>query len=153
MSELQFIETSAQKVHETIISELENGVNDPLYPGDERRIFGDAMAEVIVAVYNSVNDACKQKMLRYARGSVLDALGENRDTPRLDPTFATTTLRFGINEAIASNIVIPAGIRVTNDFVHYFLTDATVVLYAGSLYVEVSATAESGGTDYNDIAI
>ena len=30
MSELQFIETSAQKVHETIISELENGVNDPL---------------------------------------------------------------------------------------------------------------------------
>ena len=69
MSELQFIETSAQKVHETIISELENGVNDPLYPGDERRIFGDAMAEVIVAVYNSVNDACKQKMLRYARGS------------------------------------------------------------------------------------
>ena len=41
----------------------------------------------------------------------------------------------------------------TNDFVHYFLTDATVVLYAGSLYVEVSATAESGGTDYNDIAI
>ena len=50
------------------------------------------MAEVIVAVYNSVNDACKQKMLRYARGSVLDALGENRDTPRLDPTFATTTL-------------------------------------------------------------
>ena len=153
MSELQFIETSAQQVHETVISELENGVNDPLYPGDERRIFGDAMAEVIVAVYNSVNDACKQKMLRYARGSVLDALGENRDTPRLDPTFATTTLRFGINEAIASNIVIPAGIRVTNDFVHYFLTDATVVLYAGSLYVEVSATAESGGTDYNDIAI
>lgn len=109
MSELQFIETSAQKVHETIISELENGVNDPLYPGDERRIFGDAMAEVIVAVYNSVNDACKQKMLRYARGSVLDALGENRDTPRLDPTFATTTLRFGINGAIASNIVIPSG--------------------------------------------
>ena len=32
MSELQFIETSAQKVHETVISELENGVNDPLYP-------------------------------------------------------------------------------------------------------------------------
>lgn len=150
MSELQFIETSAQKVHETIISELENGVNDPLYPGDERRIFGDAMAEVIVAVYNSVNDACKQKMLRYARGSVLDALGENRDTPRLDPTFATTTLRFGINEAIASNIVIPAGIRVTNDFVHYFLTDATVVLYAGSLYVEVSATAGGGDREEDE---
>ena len=98
MSELQFIETSAQKVHETVISELENGVNDPLYPGDERRIFGDAMAEVIVAVYNSVNDACKQKMLRYARGSVLDALGENRDTPRLDPTSVSYTHLFRSSE-------------------------------------------------------
>jgi phage-related baseplate assembly protein len=36
--------------------------------------------------------------------------------------------------------------------VHYFLTDATVVLYAGALSVEVTATAENGGTEYNDIA-
>ena len=133
MSDLKFIETDAGKVYDTILGELENGVREPLYPGDERRIFGESLAQVIVAVYNSVNDACRQKMLRYARGSVLDALGENRDTPRLDPTFATTTLRFGINEAMASNIIIPAGLRVTGDFVHYFLTDATVVLYAGNL--------------------
>lgn len=153
MSELQFIETSAEQVYDTVMEELENGVREPLYPGDERRIFGETMAQVVTAVYNSVNDACRQKMLRYARDSVLDALGENRDTPRLDPTYATTTLRFGINEAIASNIVIPSGIRVTSDFVHYFLTDATVVLYAGSLYVEVTATAENGGSDYNDVPI
>lgn len=153
MSDLKFIETDAGKVYDTILGELENGVREPLYPGDERRIFGESLAQVIVAVYNSVNDACRQKMLRYARGSVLDALGENRDTPRLDPTFATTTLRFGINEAMASNIIIPAGLRVTGDFVHYFLTDATVVLYAGSLTVEVTATAEQGGASYNNMAI
>lgn len=153
MSELQFIETSAQNIHTDIISSLENGVSEPLYPGDERRIFGDALAAVIVSVYNSVNDACRQKMLRYARGDVLDALGENRDTARLDPTFATTTLRFGIFETMDSNIIIPAGLRVTSDFTHYFLTDNTVVLYAGSLYVEVGATAEKGGTEYNDIGV
>ena len=153
MSELKFIETDAGQVYDTILGDLENGVNEPLYPGDERRIFGESLAQVVVSVYNSVNDACRQKMLRYARNSVLDALGENRDTPRLDPTFATTTLRFGINEVMASNIIIPAGLRVTGDYVHYFITDATVVLYAGSLYVEVTATAESGGTEYNDIAI
>lgn len=153
MSDLKFIETSAGQVYDTVLGELENGVREPLYPGDERRIFGESLAQVIVAVYNSVNDACRQKMLRYARDSVLDALGENRDTPRLDPSFATTTLRFGINEAIASNIIIPAGLRATGDFVHYFLTDATVVLYAGSLYTEVTATAENGGKEYNDIPI
>lgn len=152
MSDLKFIETDAGKVYDTILGELENGVREPLYPGDERRIFGEALAEVVVAVYNSVNDACRQKMLRHARGSVLDALGENRDTPRLDPTYATTTLRFGITEPMASNIIIPAGLRVTGDFVHYFLTDTTVVLYAGALSADVTATAENGGAEYNDMA-
>lgn len=151
MSELKFIETSAEKVRDTVLEELENGAGEPLYPGDERRIQGEAMAQVIVAVYNAVNDACRQKMLRYARGTVLDALGENRDVYRLSPTPATVTLSFGVHEAAPSNIVIPAGLRVTGDFERYFTTDATVVLYAGALSVEVTATAEEGGESYNDM--
>ena len=152
MADLNFIETNAKKVSDTVLQELENGVNEPLYPGDERRIVGEALAQVIVSVYNTVNDACRQKMLRYARGATLDALGENRDVERQTPTPATTTLRFGVNEPMASNIIIPAGLRVTGDFVHYFLTDTTVVLYAGALSVDVTATAEYGGVEYNDIA-
>ena len=152
MSELNFIETDAKEISDTVLEELESGVNEPLYPGDERRIYGEALAQVVVTVYNTVNDACRQKMLRYARGEVLDALGENRDVTRLDPTYATTTLRFGVSEPVASNIIIPAGIRVTGDYMHYFLTDSTVVLYAGQSFVEVTATAENGGSEYNDIA-
>lgn len=152
MSELTFVETNAGKILDTVLEELEGGVDEPLYPGDERRIFGEAMTPVVVAIYNSVNDACRQKMLRYARGEVLDALGENRDTYRLTPTFATTTLRFGIDAEEAANIIIPAGTRVTGDFEHYFLTDSTAVLIAGTLYVDVPATAENGGAGYNDIA-
>ena len=152
MAELNFIETDAKKVLDTVLEELEGGVNEPLYPGDERRIFGEALAPVVVAVYNTVNDACRQKMLRYARGEVLDALGENRDTFRLDPTYATTTLRFGVNEPVAANIIIPAGLRVTGDFERYFITDSTAVLQAGALTVEVQATAENAGAEYNDIA-
>lgn len=152
MAELNFITTSADEIVSEVLEQLENGVAEPLYPGDERRIFGDALAAVIVSVFNSVNDACRQKMLRYARGEVLDALGENRDVKRLDPTYATTTLRFGISSAVASNIVIPAGLRVSSDFNRYFLTDNTVVLYAGALSVDVAATAERGGSEYNGIA-
>ena len=153
MSDLKFIETDAGQVYDTILGELENGVQEPLYPGDERRLFGESLVQAIVAVYNSVNDACRQKMLRYARGPVLDALGENRNTPRLDPARAATTLRFEITAPVASNIIIPAGLRVTSDFVRYFLTDNTAVLSAGSLAVEVTATAENWGTEYNNIAI
>lgn len=151
MSELNFIDTDAGTLVDTVLEELENGVNEPLYPGDERRIFGETLAQVIVAVYNTVNDACRQKMLRYARGATLDAIGETRDVYRETPTKATVTLSFGVTEAVASNIIIPAGLRVTGDFKHYFVTDTTVVLPAGSLEVEVTATAESGGADYNDI--
>ena len=151
MSELNFIETDAGTVSDAVLEELENGTNEPLYPGDERRIFGDALAQVIVAVYNTVNDACRQKMLRYARGTVLDAIGETRDVYRNTSTKATVTICFGINEVANSNIIIPAGIRVTGDFTHYFITDTTVVLPAGSLTVEVRATAEEGGAEYNDI--
>lgn len=152
MSELNFIETDAKKIIDLVLETLENGVNEPLYPGDERRIFGETLAQLAVIFYNTVNDSCRQKALRYARGAVLDALGENRDTYRHTPTSATTTLRFGVNEAVASNIIIPAGLRVTGDFVHYFLTDSTVVLSAGATTVEVTATAENGGAEYNDIA-
>ena len=152
MSELNFIETDAKKVSDTILEELENGVNEPLFPGDERRIYGETLAQVVVSVYNTVNDACRQRMLRYARGSVLDAIGETRDVERRTPLTATTVLSFGVSEPAVSNIVIPAGLRVTGDFVHYFTTDATVVLSAGLTAVEVTATAENGGEDYNDIA-
>lgn len=152
MPDINFLEIDAKKVRDNVLQELENGVNEPLYPGDERRIFGEALAQAVVAVYNTVNDACRQKMLRYARGATLDALGENRDVLRRTPTFATTTLRFGVSEPMASNIIIPAGLRVTGDFVHYFLTDSTAVLIAGALTAEVTATAEYGGVEYNDIA-
>lgn len=152
MPDLKFIETEAGKVLDTVLEEMENGINEPLYPGDERRITGETLAQVVVAVYNSVNDACRQKMLRYARHTVLDAIGETRDCYRKTPTHATVTLQFSVTEPVESNIIIPAGLRVSGDFEHYFVTDSTVVLIAGTDSVEVTATAEEGGADYNEIA-
>lgn len=61
MSDINFITTNADEIYDTVMDELENGVNETLYPGDERRIFGEAIVAVIVSVYNSVNDACRQK--------------------------------------------------------------------------------------------
>ena len=36
MSELKFIETTDETIYTDILEELENGVGEPLYPGDER---------------------------------------------------------------------------------------------------------------------
>ncbi len=150
-NELDFIKTDSTEIYNTIINELENGVAEPLYPGDERRIFGESMVPLFVALYSSVNDACRQKLLRYARGEVLDAIGENRGLTREDAGAAKTTLRFSLTGEIGANITIPAGTRVTSDFERYFATDTTVVLVAGSTHVDVQATAMVGGVDYNDI--
>ena len=69
-----FIETDAKKIYDRIITGVEGYVGESLYPGDERRIFADAIAAVFVSLFNQMNDAAKQKMLQYARGDVLDAL-------------------------------------------------------------------------------
>lgn len=153
MAELEFIETDSKKIKTAILTELENGVNEQLYPGDERRIFGEALASVIVSVFNSVNDACRQKMLRYARGTVLDAIGQNRDVKRLGAEYAKTTLRFSIKSPLASDIVIPEGIRVTPDMKRYFVTDETVTILSGDKYADVTATAENSGENYNGIIV
>lgn len=154
MSNLDFIETDSGVILTTILQQLENGCSEPLYPGDERRIFGEsALAPLFVSLFNVVNDSCRQKMLRYARGEVLDALGENFKVYRETPKPATTTLRFSISEAIEQNIAIPAGVRCTSDYIRYFVTDSTVVLQAGSTYVDAEATAEEGGKNGNDIGI
>lgn len=149
----EFITTDADLIFEEVISTLEAGVSEPLYPGDERRIFGEALVPLFVAMYNAMNDASQQKMLRYARGDVLDALGERVGVERMAPTEAATVLRFSMNSAIDENVIILEGTRVTSDNTRYFATTRTVVIEAGELYVDVEAVSEGGGTMFNDIAI
>ena len=69
MADLSFLETDSESIHESVILALEQEIKEPLYPGDERRIFGDAMAAVFVAAFNVVNEACKKKMLQYSTGN------------------------------------------------------------------------------------
>ena len=54
--DIKLTTTDASTLYKTIITELEKGAGEPLYPGDERRIFGEALVPVFVALYNSLND-------------------------------------------------------------------------------------------------
>lgn len=151
-SELQFIETDAGQIYNFIMYVLENGVTEELYPGDERRIFGEALASLTLALYSTMNDSAKQATLRYARGEVLDALGEFAGVYRIEALPATTTVRFSLKEAVNQNIIITKGTRVTSDYSRYFATTETAVLQAGALYVDIEAESTEGGSNYNDIA-
>lgn len=149
--ELEFIDTDSESIYEKIKESIENTIGESLYPGDERDVFANALSYVLIAAFNSVNDACQQKMLRYARGTTLDALGEGRGVMRKMSETASVTLKFSVAQSMASNIVIPSGIRVTGDYEHYFITDDTVIINAGDTSATVDATAEIGGSDYNGL--
>ncbi len=149
--EINFVNIDADNIYRETVSQLESAVGESLYPGDERRIFAEALSAVLVSLLASMNDKARQRLLRYARGNVLDAIGEMRHVTRLQAKPAVTTLRFGVETALNENIVIPQGTRATTDGSVYFATDHAAVLQAGSLSVDVPATCTDVGTVQNGI--
>ena len=152
MAEFDFTTTDSAKIYTTVIGALMDYADEALYPGDERRIFGEALVAVLVSVYNEFNDKMKQRTLRYARGNVLDAIGERLGVERLSPASAYATFRFSTSAPIAENIIIPEGTRITTDGSVYFATQEVAVLPAWENYIDVLAVSETGGSQYNGFA-
>lgn len=144
--------TDASSIYTSIITALEKGAGEPLYPGDERRIYGEAIVAVFVALYNTLDDVGRQTLLRFARGEVLDAIGERLDVRRLEGSMAATTMRFSLSVPRPTNIIIPKWTKVTPDGENYFATDAIAVLQAGTYSVEIPTSAVSAGEKYNGYA-
>ena len=153
MADFEFMDISAANIVERLVTEVEANIGEPLYPGDERRIFLESLAPVIVQIITEANDACKQRLLRYARNEVLDALGERMQVARLEAEAARCVLRFSVAEARSVNTFIPQGTRATADGTVYFATTAPATIQAGSLYVDVSAVCSEGGAAYNGYGI
>lgn len=136
------VETDAGEIYDRVITELEEGTGEALYPGDERRIFGEALAAILARAHGAINDAARQTMVQYARGDVLDALAARLGVKRIAPEAARTVLRFGLSGARGVPTVIPSGTRATTDGSVYFATTASCTVAAG----ETSASAEAACT-------
>ena len=150
--DINFVETDSAKLYTAIIGSLMDSCGEALYPGDERRIFGEALVAIFVSLYNEFNDKMKQRTLRHARGVVLDAIGERLNVYRLQPESASAVFRFSASAAISENIVIPAGTRITSDGSVYFATQEAAVLPAGALYIDLPGVCINSGAVYNGFA-
>lgn len=143
---LELVISDSGSIYDATIAALEEGVSEPLYPGDERRIFGEALSAVLSREHGVIQDAARQTMLRYARGEVLDALGARLRVFRLDGDAARTVLRFTLGAEQELAVAVPAGTKATPDGTVYFATDEDAVIEAGRLYVDVPASCtEVGG--------
>ena len=149
MADFDFVETDSAKIYTSIIGNLMDYCDEPLYPGDERRIFGEGLVLVLTALYSEFNDSMKQRTLRYARGLVLDAIGERYGVNRAEPSSASATFRFAVSAVQSENIIIPAGTRITSDGSVYFATQETAVFPAGESVLDLLAVCTAGGSSYN----
>lgn len=144
-------ETDAREILEAVINKLQSDVGETLYPGDERRSFGESMAALIVIAFNTMDEAAKNSLLKYAIGECLDAIGDSYECNRLEAEKAYTTLRYSLGEEYGSDITVPAGTRAATGDGYYFATDEDLVIPAGDTYADVSAHAIEGGTNYNGL--
>lgn len=149
MADFDFVETNSAKLYPAIIESLMDYCQEALYPGDERRIFGEALVAVFISLYSEFNDKMKQRTLRYARGAVLDAIGERGGIERSPQTNASAVFRFSVADALAQNVIIPEGTRITTDGTVYFSTEETAVLSAGDTYIDLVGVCTEGGEIHN----
>lgn len=150
--EITFIETDAESINNQLIIDFENVLNEPLYPSDERRIFLQQLAAVIIGLKNDINDSAKQNLLRYARGNILDAAGEFYNTPRLPAQKSIVTLRFTLSGAQIMPIMVPKGTRVTPDGKIYFATISDLIIPAGQTTGDIKAESMETGETNNGFA-
>ena len=146
---LKLLEVDSNTLYTSIVSAMEMMTGEPLYPGDERRIFTEALVQVITSVVNTCNAACNGKMLQYATGETLDALGDRMGVTRLQATPATATFRFTLTEVQLTDVTVPAGTLITTDGDIYFATDEDLTIPAGDAYGDITGTCTEAGADGN----
>ena len=146
---IKFVECDSEKVISELVAQFEEALGETLQPSDERRIFLNQLAQVIVGIKASINDTGNQVLLRTARGEALDAIGEMFGVERLPAAAAKCTLEFTLSSKQSASVTIPLGTRVTTDGNTYFVTEKTLVIAAGSTTGQVDAVALETGAKYN----
>lgn len=146
LPDINFVEVDAATLEAEILNEYERITGRTLERGDPVRLFLLTITNIIVLLMNRLNETGKQNLLRYAKGDCLDHLGALLGVERLPASAAKTTVRFTLSAAMASNVVVDAGTRVTADGVIYFALDNSLVIPAGSLYADGVATCTEAGT-------
>lgn len=138
--DISFVDTDTEALVNRLIKAYELFTNRTLYPADPARLFILWIADIIMQERVIIDTAAKQNVPRYAEGIYLDSLAEIfKDTPRIQPQAAWTTLRFYISAAQPSAQTIPSGTRATVDGEITFATEETVSIPPGAMYADARA--------------
>lgn len=149
LPKVEFIETDPDKIQAEIINGFESVSGRSLASGDPVRLFLLSVADMIIKLRVAFNIGAQQNLLSYATGDKLDALGQYMNVPRLAESFAKTTIRFTLTQSLGNDYVIPANFEITNGVIT-FATDSELVIPAGQITGEMSATCTQSGVAGNN---
>jgi len=140
------VETDTETIVNALIQSYEKFTGRTLYPADPARLFILWVADIIVQERVNIDFSAKQNVPRYAEGEYLDSLAELfKDTYRLEPEKAKTTLRYTLSIKLDTATVIPAGTRATPDGDVVFATLQDLTIPAGQLSGDVAAECTQAG--------
>lgn len=120
-----------------------------LYPADSRRIMINVAAGKLYQLAVIMNERHKQNFLQYMYGEFTRNWAANFGFKEDGKKCAVATLRFLLAEPQLSDVVIPAGTRVTSGDRVFFATDEELVIPAGERYGDTGATCTVEGTAGN----
>lgn len=146
----EFIKIDPVELEAKLIARYEQQSGKTLYPAQIERLYIDQIAYAVSRLQMSIQHAGEQLLVRFARGPILDYLGELVATPRLLAQAARCNIRFTMPAAVTQPLLIPIGTRVsTQDAKLTFITDRDVVLAVGQTHITATATCLTAGEHGN----
>jgi phage-related baseplate assembly protein len=157
--DIDFCVKDASIIESDVISKYENlfylatKIGKTLGRGDPVRLFLLSIIYQIVVQRSIVDSTGKENLLKYSHGANLDNLGAKWGSRglRLQSTFASTSLRFTLSNALTSDSVIPLGTKARSNDGRVFSTTQEGTIYAGALSIDLPATADVAGSLANGL--
>ncbi|GIO08023.1 hypothetical protein J31TS6_40510 [Brevibacillus reuszeri] len=143
LPDITFVEKSPEKIEAEAVAIYEAETGIKLAPADPRRKFMQVITTILAQQRNRIDFSAKQNLLAYAINDNLDHLGVPSDTPRLDPDYAKTTMRFYLS--VTQQQIIPKGTRVTPGDGVLFAAKQDVLVQSGQPFVDVDVECTQFG--------
>lgn len=156
LPEVSFASYDPTAIEADLIARYEDASGRVLGQADPIRLFLQTIAAEIIQERFLLDDSAKQCLLRYARSTYLDSLGDLVGVTRLTAVASSCTLQFTLSVApgAGNSLTIPAGTRVSKSGTQlYWATDADLVIEDLDVTGTVAATCQTAGLQSNGFAI
>lgn len=140
---------SIEQIYEDMLEVFRSETGYDMEASADMAVRLKAAASEVFSLYVYADWIGKMAFPQTAEGQYLDHHAQMRGLERKNAARAEGKIRFYIDRAVDHDLIIPAGTRCFTQGMVYFVTVEKSVLPMGSLFVDVTAEAELGGSAGN----